>query len=361
MQFEQLVTTINDTHTQLSRQASRAVNLSLTLRNWLIGRYIVEYELDGADRATYGDGFIAKLAERLNVLPACSRRQLSLYSQFYRVYPEIWRSVTAKSSEALDVSADVSEMIRLLSAPSTTLVLLKQLSFTHFETLLSLNDPLKRCFYEIEAVRGGWSVRELKRQIGSLYFERMGLSRDHEALSRLANQHAEINTPRLTIKDPYVFEFLELSPQDVMAESRLEDILLSRLQAFLLELGHGFCFEARQKRILIGDEYYFVDLVFYNRVLKCHVLVELKVDQFRHEHLGQLNTYVNWYKKHQITPGDNPPIGLLLCTQKHKTLMEYALAGMDNSLFVSRYQLEMPSPEQIASFLQEHLREETGE
>jgi hypothetical protein len=159
------------------------------------------------------------------------------------------------------------------------------------------------------------------------------------------------------IRDPYVFEFLGIRPPEVMGESGLEDALLDRVQQFLLELGRGFCFEARQKRILIGDEFFFVDLVFYHRLLKCHVLVELKVDEFRHEYLGQLNTYVNWFRKHEMAEGDHPPVGLLLCTRKNHALMEYALAGMDNQLFVSRYQLELPRREELVELLEQEMRE----
>jgi hypothetical protein len=161
----------------------------------------------------------------------------------------------------------------------------------------------------------------------------------------------------LNVRDPYVFEFLGIKSKEVMHESDIEDAILDNLQEFLLELGHGFCFEARQKRLLIGGEHFFVDLVFYNRILKCHVLVELKVGSFSHEHLGQINTYVSWYKKNMMTEGDNPPIGILLCTQKNHPLVEYALAGMDNQLFVSKYQLELPRREEIERFLVEKLKE----
>ena len=167
----------------------------------------------------------------------------------------------------------------------------------------------------------------------------------------------ETDEPRLAIRDPYVFEFLGLKPKEVMSESHLEEQLLDKLQEFLLELGYGFCFEARQKRILIGGTHNFVDLVFYHRVLKCHVLVELKLEQFSHENIGQLNTYVSWYKKNMMTEGDNAPVGILLCTQKDRTLVEYALAGMDNGLFVSKYQLELPKKEEMQRFIEEQVCE----
>lgn len=199
-------------------------------------------------------------------------------------------------------------------------------------------------------------MRELKRQINSLYYERSGLSTDKKKLSELAQQNAEQAKPNLAIRDPYIFEFLGLKPEEVMSESHLESQLLKRLEAFLLELGHGFCFEARQKRILVGDEHFFVDLVFYHRILKCHVLVEMKLDGFSHENIGQLNTYVSWYRENMMTEGDNPPVGILLCTHKNQALAEYALAGMDNNLFVSRYLLKLPGKDEMQAFIEEQIR-----
>jgi predicted nuclease of restriction endonuclease-like (RecB) superfamily len=235
--------------------------------------------------------------------------------------------------------------------------LLSKLSYSHFELLVAIEEPIKRTFYEIECLRGNWSVRELKRQIGSLYFERSGLSKNKAKLAELVHSSTEAASSAIAVRDPYVFEFLGIKPQEVMGESDLENALLDKIQDFLLELGHGFCFEARQKRILIGNTFGFVDLVFYHRVLKCHVLVELKVASFSHEHLGQLNTYVSWYGSNMMSKGDNPPIGLLLCTQKDHALVEYALAGMKSRLFVSKYQLELPKKEDIERFLERQIRE----
>jgi len=183
------------------------------------------------------------------------------------------------------------------------------------------------------------------------------LSLNKQKLSELANQTAEQATPSLTVRDPYVFEFLGLKAREVMSESHLEDELLDKIQEFLLELGNGFCFEARQKRIPIGKKHYFADLVFYHRILKCHVLVELKLAEFSHENIGQLNTYLSWYRKNMMTEGDNPPVGILLCTDKAHALVEYALAGMDTNLFVSKYQLELPKKEEMQKFIEEKLRE----
>jgi predicted nuclease of restriction endonuclease-like (RecB) superfamily len=225
--------------------------------------------------------------------------------------------------------------------------------------LLAIDDPSKRAFYVTECISGNWAVRELKRQIALLYFERCSLSRDKASLARRAQASAEPAQPRLTIRDPYIFEFLGLKSQEVMSESHLEEQPLDKLKGFLLELGHGFCFEARQKRILIGDSHGFVDLVYYHRILKCHVLVELKLEAFNHQNIGQLNAYVSWFAKNMMTAGDNPRVGILLCTQKDHDLVEYALAGMDNRLFVSKYELHLPKPEQLQRELERTLKEES--
>lgn len=211
----------------------------------------------------------------------------------------------------------------------------------------------------MECIKGNWSLRELKRQVGSLYFDRSGLSLDKQKLSEMVRRQAD-PCPVFVIRDPYVFEFLGLTSAEAMSESHLEAQLINRLQAFLLELGHGFCFEARQKRTLIGGEHFFVDLVFYHRILKCHVLVELKLEKFSHESLGQLNTYVSWYRGNMMSDGDNPPIGILLCTDKNNALAEYALAGMDSQLFVSKYQLELPRKEEMQRFIDRQIKEAAG-
>jgi len=356
MNFDALVQAIADIHRRTQSAAVRAVNIALTCRNWLIGAYIVEFEQRGDDRATYGDCLLSNLAERLQRknIPRSDERELRRFRQFYLAYPQIRDAVSPEFGESsyLPEKRDSASPESGLSAS----LLINRLFFTHFRLLLEIEDPLKRAFYEVECVKGNWSVRELKRQIGSLYFERSGLSRDKAKLSEMANAVAVQSEPKHVIRDPYIFEFLGLRPQEALPESELEAALVERLQNFLLELGHGFCFEGRQKRLLIGGEPFFVDLVFYHRVLKCHVLVELKVDEFRHEHLGQINTYVSYYRTHEMTEGDQPPIGILLCTGKNHALVEYALAGMDNRLFVSKYQLELPKPEELQRYIEEQRR-----
>lgn len=370
MDFSVLVETIQQVHQHSAGLAKRAVNLSLTLRNWVIGWYLREYEQKGSDRAAYGEALMERLAERLESggLHSISPRYLRLCRQFAGAYPAIRRSLTARSDQSFlpqpiwrSLTAKSDSADQSTADEQDPFYLLEKLTFTHFERLLALDDPLKRSFYEIECIRGNWSVRALKRQISSLYFERSGLSLDKEKLAAMAHEAAETAEPQLSIRDPYIFEFLGLKPREAVAESDLEQALLENLQDFLLELGHGFCLEARQKSILIGDTRGFVDLVFYHRILSCHVLVELKVDEFRHEHIGQLNTYVSWFQKNMMREGDNPPVGLLLCTGKDHTLVEYALSAMNQRLFVSKYQLELPSKDALQQFLDQKRKEVTGE
>jgi len=364
LSFDRLVAVIGQANADLATQALRAVNTRLTLRNWLIGYHITEYEQNGTDRAQYGDNLIDRLSDRL-VLAGVSRaapRELRRYRQFYLVYPQIRESLPPELRRTLLPQSETGDN-RESAPPKLGIAgadILAKLSFTHIAELLQCEDMTKRAFYEIECMRGNWSVRELKRQVGSLYYERSTLSTNKKRLSELTQTGAEETSPTLAIRDPYVFEFLGLKPQDVMGESHLEDQLLDKLCDFLLELGHGFCFEARQKRILIGDTHNFVDLVFYHRVLKCHVLVELKIAAFSHENIGQLNTYVSWYRKNMMTSGDNPPVGILLCTQKDHALVEYALAGIDNALFVSKYLLGLPKKEEMQRFIEQQLAAGAG-
>ena len=368
--FDALVTSIVHIHQQTQQFAAKAVNVALTLRNWLIGYRIEVYERQGMDRAAYGDKLMDTLAKRLvkQGWARCDRRELYRFRQLYLAYPQIVDSLTPQSLSLPELGPllalaapppfPMRESVTPQSPPAHP-ELIFRLSFTHLAELIQLSDDTQRRFYELECLRGNWSVRELRRQIDSLYYQRSGLSKDKAQLSALAHTAADNLQPAHVIRDPYVFEFLGLRSRDVMAESDLGDALLDRLQDFLLELGHGFCFEARQKRILIGDEHFFIDLVFYHRILKCHVLVELKTDAFRHEHLGQLNTYVAYYKQHQMTPGDQPPIGILLFTRKNDALVEFALGDLNNQVFVSRYAVELPRKEEMERFITQ-ISQEAG-
>lgn len=361
MKFKDLIQNIITVHNRLKLNATKSVDIFLTARNWLIGLHIEHYERHGQDRARYGNGLMDQISAELIAggMDRCDRREIYRYRTFFLAYPNFLKTFSSLPGFPRVQEPQLKSSIVETPSPQSLSPqkLLQSLSFSHFVELIEIRDSVKRTFYELEAVKGNWSVRELKRQIGSLYFERCGLSRNKKKLSQLTQAKAEPLTPNQIIRDPYVFEFLGLKSNEIVSESLLENSILNKLQGFLLELGRGFCFEARQKRINIGGDYYFIDLVFYHRILRCHILIELKAAPFKHEHLGQLNTYVNWFKMHEMRNGDNPPMGILLCTEKNHALVKYALPGMDNRLFVSKYQLQLPGSQEIQVFLEKQLRE----
>ncbi|MGN7820396.1 PDDEXK nuclease domain-containing protein [Chitinophaga sp. 22536] len=376
MKFKQLLTSIQTTHSHFQETAAKAVNRALTIRNWIIGHYIFEYEQKGEDRAKYGERLLAEIAQKLPDLKL-SMTNLKLCRQFYLYYPQIWEVAKDElRKNTMRIGQSVTDQLQLIDYKSNEIYsntknnytysillelppekLINNLSFTHIVALLILEDPLKRVFYEHECIKGNWGVRELKRQINSFYFERMGLSDDPEKLSRIIQQKTtQTITPADFIKNEYSFEFLGIADRLTVGETALQQRLLDHLQEFLMEMGHGFCLEGRQKKILIGREYFFIDLLFYHRILKCHVLVELKLDTFRHADVGQLNTYIQYYKAEMMQPGDNPPIGILLVADKDAALVKYATAGLDIDLFVSKYSIELPTQERLEKFIADELR-----
>jgi predicted nuclease of restriction endonuclease-like (RecB) superfamily len=403
MNFEKLIQNLQLTHDTLLTSASKAVNTAMTVRNWLYGYYIVEYEQNGEDRAKYGARLLKELAENIPV-KGISETNLRIFRQFYLTYPAISHTLSDllkqvpiiqavpeqfAVSEADTIHRTLSDILpEITGIPIRQTVsdkfqvidiesiqqrckknntdkklgihpsrLLQTLSFSHFVELLKIDDPLKRAFYEIECVQGTWSVRELQRQIESLYFERSGLSKDKKKLSEMVRMQAVRLTPRDVINNPFTIEFLGLNQRALVTESDLEQALLDHLQEFLLELGYGFCFEARQKRILIDGEYYFIDLVFYHRILKCHILVDLKIEKFKHSHAGQINAYLNYFREEVMQEGDNPPVGILLCTDKGETMAKYATSGLEHSVFVQKYQLVLPSKEELEQYIQKELND----
>lgn len=360
-------------------QAAHAVNLSLTARNWLIGHYIVEYEQHGEDRAQYGAQLLNKLAAKIN-RRGFNARRLRECRLFYCCYPqlgtevitfvgkllrenqitsvpEIWRSAPAKLQIAENQNDEIwrSAPAKLEQYQTPPSRLFQRLNFTSLLYLSSIEDDLKRAFYEQEAIAGCWTTRELDRQVSSLYFERMGLSKDKLALRQYVEAGADTLQPQHAIHDPVTLEFLGLQHQDIFTESKLENEILNHLQHFLLEMGKGFCFEARQRRILVDQDYFKADLIFYHRILKCHVIVDLKIDRFRHEYASQLNLYLNYYRHEVMQPDDNPPIGLLLCTDYGETTVKYATEGLSQNLFVSKYRLQLPSEDEIRNYLMENI------
>ena len=376
MTIDQLSQQIVQVQDVMQAQASHAVNLSLTARNWLIGRYIVEYEQHGQDRAQYGDALLKTLAKRIN-RRGLGERRLYEYRLLYTVYPQLndeiahyvlslsdtqkLRSLTAISTsdenddKKLRLATAISPQVESEKWKTVPSRLFKRLSATHLIYLSNIDNDLKRAFYEQEAIAGCWTVKELDRQVSSLYFERMGLSKDKLALRKYVETGADVLQPQYAIHDPVTLEFLGLQQQDIFTESKLENEILDHLQHFLLEMGKGFCFEARQRRILVDQDYFKADLIFYHRILKCHVIVDLKIDRFRHEYASQLNLYLNYYRHEVMQPDDNPPIGLLLCTDYGETTVKYATEGLSQNLFVSKYRLQLPSEDEIRNYLMENI------
>ena len=343
--FDHLSELVLQLHDSAYSATVKAINRFATIRNYVIGFYIVEYEQHGNDRAKYGDRLLKRLAESINKR-GINETLLTNSRKFYLTYPQIKDYLTAISPTTSEKSAEKSPTLSdKFITPATELV--SMLSFSHIVEILTVVDPLARFFYETECIRCCWNVKELRRQISTNLYFRAGVSKNPQLLIDRTEKN---NLPALTIRDPFSFEFLGLRPE-AFTENDLENALIGHLQEFLLEMGKGFCFEARQKRMIIDDEYYFADLVFYNRILHCNVIIELKDDEFRHADLSQLNAYVSYFRENEMNPGDNPPVGILLCTRKGDKMVEYALAGMDNNLFVSTYMLSLPDKKTLQDFL----------
>lgn len=375
MNFEQLATLITGTHQQLQQRAVKAVNQCQTIRNWLIGFYIVEFEQSGEDRAQYGEQLLKKLEQRVNqkalgvTLFQWARKFYVMYPQFNRLILGSFALIYETTSPKLATGGN-NKIYETLSHKLQRLgyenyndgipveKLLASISFSHFIQLMKIDEPVKRMYYEMLTIQTGLSVRELKRQMAALSYERVGLSGDMENALAAIQQKIRPQTVTDAVKDDYFFEFLNIPRQKValVKENELETLLLDHLRDFIIELGLGFCFEARQKRILIGDEFYFIDMVFYHRILKMHCLLELKISAFDHTHISQLYSYLNYYKAEVMEPDDNPPIGILLVTDKNDALVQYTTAGLDEQIFVSKYKLQLPSEQQLKDLILKTIR-----
>lgn len=367
MNYLALIRAINSATAQLQGRAAAVVNQTLVIRNWLVGAYIVEFEQEGADRAEYGTKLLETLAGDLKAksvtgLGAESLRNCRL---LFLNYPQISQTVSGKlamdplaTNISQTVSGKLTHLVRGPLPPELPTPLsaeeVMRFSWSQLQEMIRIDDPWKRAFYENECLRGRWSVRQLQRQIGSLLYERTGLSTDKRAVIEHARkqQLQPSETMADVMRDPYILEFTGLVDLPNYSEDDLETALLDHLQKFLLELGQGFCFEARQFRMTEGRRHHRVDLVFYHRILRCHVLIDLKIRHFKPEDAGQMNFYVNWVRANLMQPGDNPPVGILLCSGKDKTEVEFATAGLDQTLFVSRYLVALPSAEKLRAFLE---------
>lgn len=319
----------------------QTVNTEMVTLYWEIGRHIVEYEQGGSDRAKYGTRLLECLSKDLTRKfgMGFSLRNLRNFRLLYRTFP-IRQAVLAESDKE----------IQLRTLPLN-------LSWTHLLLILRVKEPIARQFYVKQCLLDGWSTRELERQINSMLFERIALSKDKEGILEISKKGQQISKPEDLLKDPYVFEFLNLPGDYRLSETELEQRLIDHLQHFLLELGRGFCFIARQKRITVGIDHFYVDLVFYHRILKCHVLIDLKMGAFKPADAGQMNFYLNYMKENESEPEDNPPIGILLCLDRNELFVKYATAGMNNLILTGRFKLALPSSKLLRAEVQKVLEE----
>ena len=335
--------------------AARSVNTAQVCANWLIGREIVLEEQEGKKRAGYGKRLIADLSLRLTreYGRGFSDNNLEHFRAFFLRYPELLPIPHAARGKSPTLQADLAILDEL--RPLTTSAewvpgrLHSGLSWTHYRTLLRVEKPEAREFYEREAIQANWSARQLERQIGSLYYERLLLSRDKRGMLTEHRKPTTAAHPLEVIKDPYVLEFLNLPENHRLNETELEERLITHLQAFLLELGHGFAFIGRQQRLTLDSDHFYADLVFYHVRLKCYIVIDLKTQKLTHADLGQIQLYVGYYDQEVRGQDDNPTLGLILCTDKNDTVVRYVLGKEQEKIFASRYRLELPTEEELAA------------
>lgn len=316
--FESIYTEVRGIIAHTRDNVYKSINFNMVLTYWNIGKIIVEEEQKGSSRAEYGTYLLKLLAERLTgeFGKGFTVTNLRYMRQFYSAFP-------------------IHHALR------------DELSWTHYRLLLKVEKEAARSFYLVEASKNKWSTRELERQIDSLLYERLALSKDPEEVKKLSTQGQVIKTSKDIIKDPYVLEFLGIKQQQNFLEKDLEALLISRLQEFLLELGAGFAFVERQKRITVDGDHYYIDLVFYNYILKCFILIDLKLGKLTHADIGQIDFYVRYFEEEEKQPGDNPTIGLILCSNKNEAMVKYTLLNESKTLFASKYKLYLPSEEEL--------------
>lgn len=346
--------------------AATTVNALQVLTNFEIGRRIVEYEQKGAARAEYGKELLKELSSRLTEEfgKGFSLTNLKLMRQFFVEHQSRIGKTLTDQFPLQQIGQKASDQSQISQKPTDELVISEKdsrkspftLSWSHYVLLLTIKNPEERSFYETEATSEGWSVPELKRQVASCLYERLALSRDKQGVRQLANEGHVIAKPEDMLKEPYVLEFLGLDEKAGYSESDLETAIIDRLEHFLLELGKGFLFEARQKRFTFDEDHFFVDLVFYNRLLRCYVLIDLKLDKLSHQDLGQMQMYVNYFDRFVKTPDENPTIGILLCKRKKDAIVELTLPA-DANVHAREYSLYLPSKEALRQKLMDWAHE----
>lgn len=345
-------------------QVARTVNTAMVHAYWLVGREIVEVQQSGQARAGYGDELVRALARRLSDQfgRGFSYPSVKRMKQFYLTFPK----GSALPSRPAEKGSTVSSLFERGQKGSTPLSLSyaespapfpPALSWSHYLVLIRVQDDQARAFYEIEAAKESWSVRELERQVASLLFERLSKSRDKDEVLALAKQGQTVTASKDVVKDPFVLEFLELQERSAWLERDLEQAIIDRLESFLLELGKGFCFVARQKRVTLDGDHFYVDLVFYNRLLRCFVLIDLKLGKLTHQDLGQMQMYVNSFDRHQREEHEAPTVGIVLCSDKNDAMVKITLPEDNQQIHASRYQLYLPTEEELREEL-EREREE---
>jgi predicted nuclease of restriction endonuclease-like (RecB) superfamily len=340
-----LVLEIRDLVLRARRSAAQNINTLQVLTNYEIGRRIVEHEQMGSKRAEYGERIVRELSHRLTeeLGRGFSKRNLEYMRRFYLEYrdgvPQIPWAVPEKSPATILKQAPIVQTLSAQFKPFA-------LSWSHYVFLMNIENRDERNFYEIESGQNQWSLSELKRQYDSGIYERLALSRDKEALWALSRNGQIIEKPEDVLKNPVVLEFLGLDEKTHYSENDLESAIIDKLETFLLELGKGFLFEARQKRFMVESDNFYVDLVFYNRILRCYVLIDLKIGKLTHENLGQMQMYVNFYNREVKMEGENPTIGIILCKTKNDALVRLTLPE-DSTIYASRYQLYLPTKEEL--------------
>jgi predicted nuclease of restriction endonuclease-like (RecB) superfamily len=356
--YNDVLSDVSDLLEGARRGAARRVNSIMTATYWLIGKRIVECEQEGASRAEYGEALILQLSKDLTARfgRGFSARNISNFRMFYLLWP-ILQTVSAKSAGQIVPTVSALSECQIPPTPSAESPIFL-LSWSHYVRLLSVDDAEARKFYETEAIRGGWSVRQLDRQISSKYYERILLSRKKEVALQKGTEPKAAEKPSLEeeIRDPYILEFLNL--KDEYSETDLEQALIENLEAFLLELGGDFTFVGRQRRLRIGDEWYRIDLLFFHRRLKCLIIIDLKVGKFTHADAGQMHLYLNYAREHWVFESENPPVGLILCSEKDDALVRYALEGLPNKVVASEYRMKLPAEKILVKVIEERRKYE---
>ncbi|WP_291097370.1 MULTISPECIES: PDDEXK nuclease domain-containing protein [unclassified Flavobacterium] len=357
--YQSLIATISTTYTNGKVVALRAVNNQLLDTYWQIGQHIVAFEQGGKAKATYGKALLENLSKDLNLLHGrgFSLSNVKRFRQFYLTYPIFQTASGILKTNQVAIGAELTHQSQIIEKEQVRIsaVATHQLSWTHYVELIKINDPLERSFYQQQTILENWSVEELIRQKKTSLYLRLAASKDKEGILKLAHQGQQIAAPTDILRETYIFEFLKIAEPYHLSETELEQRLITHLQTFLLELGKGFAFIGRQYRITLGDRHHYVDLVFYHRILKCFVLIDLKREEASYQDVGQMNMYLGYFENEENTESDNQPIGIVLAKEKDELVIQYAMHNVSSQLFVQKYQLYLPDKEELRKVIEDQL------